>query len=106
MSPVFQPVLRNSPMLSSGIAPLSQCGSSARIRRVVVQGHSLAHNPVLHPVRNGGQSPSVARPAEVADDSIASSVCLKDRHVFAREALRLTGCVGIHSVGVRALKGG
>ena len=98
--------MRNSAMLSSGIAPLNQRRSSARIRRVVVQGYSLAQNPVLHPVRNCGQGPSVTRPAEVADDSIASSVCLKNGHVFAREALRLTGCVGVHSVRIRALKGG
>jgi hypothetical protein len=98
--------MRNSAKLSSGITPLSQRRSSARIRRVVVQGHSLTNNPVLHPVRNGGQSPSVTRPAEVADDSISGSVCLKDGHIFARATLRLTGCVSVHSVGIRALKGG
>jgi hypothetical protein len=65
----------------------------------------LAYDPVLHPVRNSGQSPSVTRPAEVADDSIGGSVRLKDGHILAREALRLTGCIRVHSIRVRTLEG-
>jgi hypothetical protein len=96
--------MRNSAKLSSGITPLGQRCSSAGIRRVVDQGHPLAYDPVLHPVRNGWQCPPVAISAEVADDSIAGSVCLKDGHILARLALRLTGCVSVHSVRVSTLE--
>jgi hypothetical protein len=104
MSPSFEPVMRNPAKLSSGIAPLGQRRSSAGVRRVVDQGHSLAYDPVLHPVRNGGQSPSITISAEVADDSIAGSVCLENGHILAGLALRLTGCVSVHSVRISTLE--
>lgn len=97
--------MRNSAKLSSGIAPLSQRCSSARISGIVVQGYSLAYNPVLHPVRDGRESSSIAIATEVADDSIASAVGFENGHVLTREALRLTGCVGVHSARVCTWKG-
>lgn len=97
--------MRNSAKLSSIVAPLDQCCSGARIRRVVGQGHTLSYNPVLHPVRDGRESSSVTRPAEVADDSVTGSVGLENGHVLARLALRLTRGVGVDSVWVPTLKG-
>ena len=104
MSPALKPVVRNSAKLSSGIAPLGQSCSSTGIRRVVVQGHSLAYDPVLHPVRDGGESSSITRPTEVADHAVGSSVCLEDWHRLARAALRLTGCISVDGIGIRASK--
>lgn len=97
--------MRDSAELSSGIAPLSQCCASARISRVVVQGYSLAYNPVLHPVRDSRESPSIAISTEVADDSIGGAVGFENGHVLAREALRLTGSIGVHSARVCTWKG-
>lgn len=94
--------MRDSAKLSSGIAPLSQCCSSARISRVIVQRHPLANNPVLHPVRNGRESSSITVAAEVADHAIAGAVCLENGHILARKALRLAGCISVHSVGISA----
>ena len=96
--------MRNSAKFSSIVAPLDQCCSSAGISRVVGKGHTLAYNPVLHPVRDGRESSSVTRPAEVADDSIAGSVSLENRHILARLALRLARSVSVHCVGISALK--
>ena len=96
--------MRNSAKFSSLIAPLYQCRSSAGIRRVVGQGHALAYNPVLHPVRNGRESSSVTRSAKVADDAIAGSVSLEDGHILARLALRLTGGVSVHGIGISTLE--
>ena len=97
--------MRDSAKFSGLIAPLHQCCSSAGIRRVVGQRHALAYNPVLHPVRDGRESSSVTRPAEVADDSVTGSVGLENGHVLARLALRLTRGVGVDSVWVPTLKG-
>lgn len=97
--------MRYSAKLSSGIAPLSKCCSSAGISRIVVQGHSLAYNPVLHPVRDGRESSSIAISTEIADDSIAGAVGFENGHVLAREALRLTGSIGVHSARVCTWKG-
>jgi hypothetical protein len=64
----------------------------------------LPYNPVLHPVRDGRESSSVTRPAEVADDAVAGSVGLENGHVLARLALRLARGVGVYSVGISTLK--
>ena len=97
--------MRDSAKLSSGVAPLSQCCASARISRVVVQRHSLANNPVLHPVRDSRESSSIAIATEIANDSIASAVGFENGHVLARETLRLTGRIGVHSARVYTWKG-
>lgn len=97
--------MRDSAKFSGLIAPLHQCCSSAGIRRVVGQRHALAYNPVLHPVRDGRESSSVTRAAEVTDDSIAGSVSLENGHILARLALRLTGCISVNRVRISALKG-
>ena len=96
--------MRNSTKLSSGISPLNQCCSGAGIRRVVGQRHSLAYNPVLHPVRDGRESSPVTVSTEVVDHAIAGAVCLENGHILAGKALRLTRCISVHRIRISALK--